>query len=295
MKTLAQRCTRMAVLAAFATSIGHAAPLPPSPSPPPAPSSASTKPAPGARPWLEVKLPPAPAPGADHATLEVRLAASKTAPPEYAGVKVWVAGAPARAVRVGDRAVLPVAASPTRPLRLEIGGLPVLAHVHDGDTLSVHEGHDGGWVAVIGNRMNENAPRTLTRCGGRARSTGECPAGYVSTRVFEGDPVCPAAGDDPVYKCVQAPVVRARGPISGRAEVTRASADGNLDEPDTVSLAPTPLAANAVGPRISVAIGSEAMPEVRLGDATALLVVGPGQSYQVWLDDKGRVDSALTK
>jgi len=294
MKTLAQRCLRMAVFAALATSTVHghghalASPAGAAPAPP-------SNPAPGVRPWLDVKLPAAPAPAADHATLEVRLAASKTAPPDYAGVKVWFAGAPGRAVRVGDRAVIPVAASSTRPLRLEIGGMQVLAHVRPGDTLSLHEGHDGGWVAVIGNRMNENAPRNLTQCGGRARTTGECPAGYVSTRVFEGDPVCPASGDDTVYKCVQAPIVRARGPIAGRAEVTRASADGNLEEPETVSLAPTPLAANALGPRIPIAIGSEAMPEVRLGGASAMLVVGPGQSYQVWLDDKGQIDSALMK
>ena len=98
--------------------------------------------------------------------------------------------------------------------------------------------------------------------------------------------------DEPTYKCVKAPVLRARGPLTGRAEVTLASADGKLDEPDTVSLAPRPLAARALGPSISVAIGSEAMPMVRIGGAEALLVVGPGGAYEVWLDAQGHIDSA---
>jgi hypothetical protein len=287
MKTLAQRCTWMALvsaLAVIATSTGHAAPS--SPSPPAAP---------GARPWLEVKLPPAPAAGAATARLELKLDASTPAPAEYAGVKLSVGGAPARAVRLGERVALSIAASATQPLRLEIGGMRVLAHVQPGDVLTVGSGHDGGWVAVIGNRMNENAPKSLTQCGGQARK-GQCAAGFTSTRVYKEDSACPAGADDEtVYKCVKAPVVRARGPLSGRAEVTNASADGNLDELDTASLAPGPLAAGALGPPISVAIGSEMMPQIRLGDAEAMLVVGPGQSYQVWLDDQGRVDSARAK
>jgi hypothetical protein len=258
----------------------------PSSPPPGAPSSS-------ARPWLDVKLPPPPAAGAATATLELRLApGDKLVPSDYAGAKLSIAGAAPRLVPTGDRIERLIAASAREPVRLEIGGVRVLAHVHPGDKLSVHEGHDGGWVAVIGNRMNENAPKSLTVCRPRT-SAGECPLGYSSTRVFDGDAVCPRpGGDDPVYKCVKAPVLRARGPLTGRAEVSNASADGRLDEPDTVSLAPRPLGANAVGPSIAVAIGSEAMPMIRLGEASALLVVGPGGAYEVWLDARGRVDSA---
>lgn len=242
-------------------------------------------------PWLDVNLPAAPAAGVATAKLVLRLSpGDKLVPADYAGAKLSVASAAPRLVPAGDRIELVVAASPREPLRLEIGGVRVLAHVHPGDTLSIAESHDGGWLAVIGNRMNENAPKRLTVCRPR---TGECPGGYASTRVFEGDAVCPAPrGDDAVYKCVKAPVVRARGPLTGRAEVTSASADGRLDEPDTVSLAPGSLAAKAVGPAISVAIGPEAMPTIRIGPAAALLVVGPGGSYEVWLDAQGRVDSA---
>jgi hypothetical protein len=284
MNTFAQRCTMvllaalaaLAALGAVATSTGHAAP--------------------GTRPWLEVKLPPAPAAGAATARLELDLESRTPAQAEYTGVKLSVGGAPAREVRLGERVVLPIAASATQPLRLEIGGMRVLAHVQPGDKLAVRSGHDGGWIAVIGNRMNENAPKSLTQCGGKARKTGACPAGYASAHVYKGDGVCPAGPDDEtVYKCVKAPVVRARGPLSGPADVTNASADGNLDELDTVPLAAGPLAAGALGPAITVAIGGEMMPHIRLGGAEAMLVVGPGQSYQVWLDDQGRIDSARAK
>lgn len=260
--------------------------------------SSSSRPGPSpatARPWLGVKLPAAPAAGAPTARLKLKLAGGKQS--EYAGLKIAIDGGAARTVPLGDRAELVIAASATAPFRFEIGGVRVLAHVHPGDTLAVHQGHDGGWVAVIGNRMNENAPRTLTRCAAQLAKGSGCPAGFASTRVFEGDAVCAEPIDDePVYKCVQAPVVRARGPLSGRAEVTLASASGTLDELDTVALAPHPLAARALGPSIPVAIGSEAMPMVRISGAEALLVVGPGGAYEVWLDAQGRIDSAeLTK
>jgi hypothetical protein len=286
MKTFAQRCTRLALLAALATSTGHA-----SPSSPPSPPPTASKPAPGAQPWLEVKLPAAPASGAATARLIVKLdPADKLRPAEYAGVKLSVGGAPAREMRLGERAELAIAASATQPSRLEVGGMRVLAHVQPGDRLSVGSGHDGGWVAVIANRMNENAPKRLTQCGGAARK-GECPAGYTSTPVYQEDNACPAGADDErVYKCVKAPVVRARGPLTGRAEATNASADGN-PALDTASLAPGPLAANALGPPVHVLIGDEVMPRIRLGNAEALLVVGPGDSYEVWLDDQGQVAS----
>jgi hypothetical protein len=256
----------------------------------PSPGAAPAK----ALPWLDVSLPAAPGAGVATGKLVLRLSpGDKRVPADYAGAKVSIGGEPPRVVAAGDRLELAIAASARAPFRLEIGGVRVLAHVHPGDTLSIDEGHDGGWTAVIGSRMNENAPKRLTVCRPRTSSAGECPAGYASTRVFEGDAVCPAPrGDDPVYKCVKAPVVRARGPVTGRAEVTRASADGRLDEPDTVSLAPGPLAAKTVGPAIPIAIGPEAMPTIRIGHAAALLVVGPGGSYEVWLDAQGRVDSA---
>jgi hypothetical protein len=245
-----------------------------------------------ARPWLGVKLPAAPAAGAPTAKLKLKLAGGKQ-PSEYAGLKIAIEGGAARTVPLGDRAELVIAASATAPFRFELGGVRVLAHVHPGDTLAVHPGHDGGWVAVIGNRMNENAPRALTRCAAQLPKGADCPVGFASTRVLEGDSVCAEPIDDePVYKCVQAPVVRARGPLSGRAEVTLASASGKLDELDTVALAPHPLAARALGPSIPVAIGSEAMPMVRISGAEAVLVVGPGGAYEVWLDAQGRIDSA---
>lgn len=284
-----QRATVFAI-AAIAMAVAAGAATAGGTGPSPSPGAAAAK----ALPWLDVSLPAAPGPGVATAKLVLRLSpGDKLVPADYAGAKIAVGAEAARLVPAGDRVELVIAANPRAPLRLEIGGLRVLAHVHPGDTLSIAEGHDGGWTAVIGTRMNENAPKRLTVCRSRASSAGECPAGYASTRVFEGDAVCPAPrGDDPVYKCVKAPAVRARGPLTGRAEVTRASADGRLDEPDTVALAPGPLAAKAVGPAIPVAIGPEAMPTIRIGAAAALLVVGPGGSYEVWLDAQGRIDSA---
>ena len=255
----------------------------------PAPLAAADPPA-SARPWLDIKLPPPPAAGAPTAKATFALTERKPVGLEYAGVRLSVGGAAPTLVPAGQRAELVVAASASEPLRLEIGGARVLAHVRPGDTLAVHEGHDGGWVAVIGNRMKENAPRQITRCGAKAE---DCPVGYAWALVHPGDPVCPVrTGDDHPHKCVKATVVRARGPLTGRAEVSNASASGRFDDLDTVSLAPRPLSANAFGAWIAVEVGSESMPWIRLGDAQALLVIGPGESYQVWLDDRGRVDSA---
>ena len=248
---------------------------------------------PSAQRWLDVKLPAAPTAGAPTAKLKLKLSGSKMVPAEFAGMRVSIEGGAPRTVQLGDRVELVIAASATAPYRFEVGGVRVLAHVHPGDTLAVHEGHDGGWVAAISNRTHERAPKALTRCAAQPRRGADCPAGFASARVFEGDPVCAEPIDDePTYKCVKAPVVRARGPLTGRAEVTLASADGKLDEPDTVSLAPRPLAAKALGPSIAVAIGGEATPIVRIGGAEARLVVGPGGAYEVWLDPQGRIDSA---
>ena len=289
MMTATRRTARVLVAAAIAVAAvgGPTAAGGDSPSSRPGSAPAST------RPWLEVKLPSAPAAGAPTAKLKLRLAGTKLVPSEYAGLRVAIDGGAVRTVPLGDRVELVIAASATTPYRFEIGGVRVLAHVHAGDTLAVHQGHDGGWVALIGSRTNEDAPRALTRCAAQLPRGADCPAGFVSTRVFEGDRVCAEPIDDePVYKCVQAPVVRARGPLTGRAEVTLASASGKLDEPETVSLAPRPLAPRALGPSIAVAISSEAMPMVRIGGAEALLVVGPGGAYEVWLDPQGRIDSA---
>jgi hypothetical protein len=89
---------------------------------------------------------------------------------------------------------------------------------------------------------------------------------------------------------VKAPVVRGRGPLAGRAEIGEASASGKFDDLDAVSLTTRPLAAGAVGSWIVVPIVGESVPLVRLGDAEALLVLGPGATWQDWLDERGRVD-----
>lgn len=287
MTARAMRHATILALAAITTAAASpASPADPRPSPPGAPARAL--------PWLEVTLPATPAAGAATARLVLRLSRGDSlVHATYAGAKVSIGGAPPRVVPAGDRLELIVAASAREPLRLTIDGGRVLAHVHAGDTLAIDEGHDGGWLAVIGNRMAENAPKRLTVCPARSAPARDCPLGYVQTRVFVGDPVCKSPTDDePTYKCVKAPVVRARGPLAGRAEVTSASASGRSDETDAVPLAPRPLSAKEIGPAIPVAIGEELMPMLRLGAATALLVVGPGGSYQVWLDDQGRVDSA---
>lgn len=244
-----------------------------------------------ALPWLEAKLPAAPARGTPTATAELRLhRGDKLVPADYAGLRVSVGSTPPRLVAAGDKIELTVAAHPTAPLHFEIGGVPMLAHLRPGDRLSVQSGHDGGWTAIIANRTPEAAPASLTICGKKA---DECPIGYASTYAYRGDRVCPVpSGESYTFKCVKAPVVRARGPIGGRAEVGEASANGRFDDLDTVSLTPRPLAANAFGPWIPVSIGRDAMPLVRLGDATARLVLGAGDACQVWLDAQGRVESA---
>jgi hypothetical protein len=100
-----------------------------------------------------------------------------------------------------------------------------------------------------------------------------------------------ATGYD-AFKCVMASRVGARGPLAGRAEVTSASASGRFDDMTTLPLASGPLAARATGPWVFVETSPEVMPRVRLGDAEATLVIGPGESYEVWLDAQGRVSSA---
>jgi len=74
-------------------------------------------------------------------------------------------------VPTGQRGDLVVPASATEPLRVDIGASHLLAHVHAGETFDAGEGHDGGWVAVIGSRMRENAPRQLTLCGPGGRAS----------------------------------------------------------------------------------------------------------------------------
>ncbi len=260
---------------------------PASRAPPAGPGAGPAK----ALPWLEVKLPAAPARGTPTATAHLGLdRGDKLVPADFAGLRVFVGSTPPKPVAAGDRIELTVAAHPTAPLHFEIGGVPMLAHLRPGDQLSVESGHDGGWTAMIGNRIPEGAPASLTICG---KKYDECPIGYASTAAYRGDRVCPVSGESYTSKCVKAPVVRARGPIAGRAEVGEASVSGRFDDLDTVSLTPSPLAAGAFGPWLPVLIGREAMPLVRLGDATALLVLGAGDACQVWLDAKRHVESAL--
>lgn len=246
---------------------------------------------PSTRPWLDVKLPAPPAAGAPTARATFVLHDDPMKAADFAGFRISVGGAAPTLVPTGQRGDFAVAASTTEPLRVEVGASHLLVHVHAGETFDVREGHDGGWVAVIGSRMRENAPRQLTLCGPAVKPPGECPAGYEWTHVFQGDPVCKITGDD-AFKCVKASRVRARGPIGGQAEVTSASASGRFDDMTTLSLAPRSLAARALGAWVFVEIAPEVMPRVRLGDAEAMLVIGPGESYEVWLDPQGRVASA---
>jgi len=246
---------------------------------------------PSTRPWLDVELPAPPPAGAPTARATFGLRDDPMKPADFAGFRISVGGAAPTLVPTGRRSDFAVAASATAPLRVELGASHLLVHVHAGETFDVREGHDGGWVAVIGSRMRENAPRPLTLCGPAVKPRGECPAGTQWTHVFQGDPVCKVTGDD-AFKCVKASRVRARGPLAGRAEVTSASASGRFDDMTTLPLAPGPLAAKASGAWAFVEIGPEVMPRVRLGDAEAMLVIGPGESYEVSLDAQGRVASA---
>jgi hypothetical protein len=230
--------------------------------------------------WLDVKLPAPPAAGALTAKAEFVLRDQNIPGKTYAGVRLWVGNAPPRLVPTGSKAELVIAASTSEPLRMEVSGMRVLAHVRPGDKLALQEGHDGGWVAVIGNRMAENAPKSLTVC-----TQDDCPAGYSAKPAFPGDAVCPVAAGEISRKCVKAPLVRGRGPLAGRAEA--------IDDTGPHSLAPQTVAANAVGPWGAMDYRGESMPRIRIGDAQAFLIVGPGDACEVWLDKQGRVDSRL--
>jgi hypothetical protein len=237
----------------------------------------------GSRAWLDVKLPPAPPAGATSAKAVLALREDKSVTSEYAGLRIWAGSSTPRLVPAGTSVELAVPAGGNAPLRIEVGGFRVLAHVRPGDLLAVREGHDGGWTAMIGNRMAENAPRSLTIC---ISMQDGCPAEYTRTYVYAGDPVCPVPADESYgHKCVKAPKVRGRGSLAGRAEV--------VDDVDAKPLTRQPLAANTVGPWVVVQTAAESMPRVRLGDAEAFLIMSPGDACEVWLDDQGRVDSAL--
>lgn len=255
----------------------------------------------GSRPWLDVVLPAPPARAAVAAKVVVSLRDSDPVPSRYAGVRVRFAGAAtssaATEVAIADKAEFPIAASATAPVRLEVGGQRVLAAVGPGDTLSLASSRDGGWSVAVRDRMVENAARRFTRCGPLPL---ECPVGYLSSPVYAGDPVCPlpasgqADNGEGAHKCVKAPVVRARGPLTGRAEVSEASVSGKFDDLDAVELAPQPLEANAAGAWIAVQIGGDAMPRVRIGDAEAFLIMGPGERWDVWRDGRGQVEARQT-
>ncbi len=248
-------------------------------------------PAVAARQLLEVRLPAAPPAGAATAKVVIELHENRMAPTEYEGVRLLVGAAAPRELKVGERVELTIATSTDQPYRFEAGQLPVLAAVRPGDTLLIGEGHDGGWHAEIANRQLHNASKAITTCGKRG---GECAKLLLSESVQEGDPVCPKR-DDESYKCVQAPLARARGPVAmnSRATVSEASESGLFDDLDTVPLAPKGLVAGAVGAWIPVAIGGERMPRVSIGEASALVLMGPGERWEVWLAPGGRVDAAL--
>jgi hypothetical protein len=245
--------------------------------------------APSKRPWLDVKLPAASPPGTPTAMVTFALRDKPMQAADWAGFRITVGDAALTRVPTGQSRSYLVAASLTEPVRFDIGSTHVLAHVHPGEIVDVFQGHDGGWVAVIGSRMRENAPKEVTLCGA-TRKDRECPVGYEWTHVFQGDPACPT-GDD-AFKCVPASRVRARGPFAGRAEVTNASASGRFDDMSTLPLSTGPLSSpSEAGPWLFVDVGAEAMPRIRLGDAEALLVIGPGEAYVVSLDSRGRIAS----
>jgi hypothetical protein len=244
---------------------------------------AAASPDPQHRPWLDVTLPAQPAAGTPTAKIKLKLQDHKRHASEFAGVRLWVGGAGPRLVPAGSLTELTIAASERAPLRMKVQGFRVLAHVRPGDTLTVDDAHDGGWFVAIGNRTAENAPRQLTVCP-KVR-LGDCPNGYTWTPVFPQDTVCPPPTDDAWYKCVKAPMVRGRGPLTS-AEL--------IDETGRASLVPQPLSGNAFGPWTPAQLGPESMARVRLGSAEAFLVLAPGDACQVWLDEHGQVDSALS-
>jgi hypothetical protein len=277
MMTMVQCLSRMIVVATAIAAAGGAA----SERAVAGPAGASS--GPQDRPWLDVKLPAQPAAGTPTAKLKLKLQDHGSRASEFAGVRVWVGGAGPRLVPAGSMIELTIAASDRAPLRMEVQGFHVLAHVRAGDMLALGAAHDGGWSVVIGNRTAENAPRHFTVCP-KVR-LGDCPDGYAWTPVFPQDTVCPPPTDEAWHKCVKAPMIRGRGPLI-IAEL--------IDETGRASLAPQPLYADAFGPWTAAQLGRESMARVRLGSAEAFLVLAPGDACQVWLDEHGQVDSALS-
>jgi hypothetical protein len=238
--------------------------------------------------WLDVKLPPPPRAGVARGRAEISLDdEAHLDASEYAGVRVRVGNAEPRLIPVGQRVKLTVPASTTEPLHIEVAGIPMLAFVRPGETVSIIDGHDGGWWALLNQRLTENAPSKITICSDKGTDI-ECPAGYIWTYAYRGDRVCRVSVDEGyAAKCVKAPIVRVRGPFEGRAET---AVGGEL-----VPLTTGPLDAKTVGPWHPLDLGRERMAWVRLGDAEAILVLGPGEACEVWLDDQKRVAARLVK
>ena len=272
----------LGALAAFSACKAPAAPSHPDAN---APADAAASDAPQAgRPWLEVRLPEPPAAGAPTAKAIVGLEESKMVASELEGVRLTIGTAPPRDVKLGERVELAIPASVDGLLTFHVNQRPTIAPVRPGDTLRIIDEHDGGWVAQVEDRQTYNAPKSLTRCLTKAH--GECPALYDSETLHPEDPVCPDRGGAITSKCVLAPRVRLRGKVDGKADVTEASASGRFDDLDTV-----PLSAKWT----AVAIGGERMPFVTIGDASAFVLMGPGEDWEVWTSADGRVEAALVK
>jgi hypothetical protein len=249
-----------------------------------APADASPSDAsPTGRPWLEVHLPGPPAAGAPAAKAIVGLHESKVVASEYEGVRLSVDGAAPRDVRLGEQVELTIPASADGRLTFRVHQMAVIAPIRPGDTLRVIDEHDGGWVAQVEDRQTYNAPKSVTKC--LIKKNGECPAFYGSELLQSEDSVCPTRGEI-TFKCVLAPRVRLRGKVEGKAEVNEASESARFDDLGTV-----PLSAKWT----AVAIGGERMPLVTIGEASAYVLMGPGEDWEVWKSADGRVEAALVK
>jgi hypothetical protein len=249
-----------------------------------APADASTSDAtPAGRPWLEVHLPPPPAAGTPAARAIVGLTEMKPVRSELEGVRLVVGSAAPREVKLNERVELTIPASADGLLTFQVDRWPIIAPVRPGNTLTIMDEHDGGWVAQVEDRQNHNAPRSLTKC--LTRENQNCPRFHGSEPQQSEDPGCTQRADV-TSKCVLAPRVRLRAPVEGRAEINEASASGWFDDVGDVPLSTKWTA---------VVIGGQRMPLVTIGEASAYVLMGPGEDWEVWRSADGRVEAALVK
>jgi hypothetical protein len=225
-------------------------------------------------PSFSVELPGA-SPGQPSAELVVSISADD--PQErYGSTDVHSEGNPPWLRSAKDPAHVRLRVDATGVQRLLVEGVPVFVPARAGDHwfLTTLPGR-GGW-SLRSDRQVAMAGKTPARC----RATDfSCGRGQATWRVVKSDT---SKCDADEVRCVAAPRVRLRGTFAGEVHASSAwdFADGEV-------------ITDAVRGHAFELDEMFTQPWISLGEATAYLAMGPGESWEVWLAADGTLAAAI--